>query len=264
MRNILFYLLVLLSYLSYGQTKDSIPIFEYEIRYSLGKALVKKGYVFKKENKIHFNTTKSVFLEKIKKFTENNDEGMPEINIVEGVVNENIITDLNKNKLFKLCNLKGKSILTEEVLKINQWKPTGVKKEISNRNCIELEGNFRGRDYIAYVDLEIPFYFGPWKLNNFPGLLVEVSDTKKQLSWKLLSIKNVSKSKINGFIKKQEDFFSSLKTISLKEFVPLHDLTKYNIFSYSTSRLPRDYKKRKSTKKKRRTGLELVYEWEEK
>ena len=91
MRNILFYLLVFFCYILTGQTRDSIPVFEYEIRYSLGKALVKKGYVFKSNNKIHFNTTKSVFLEKIEKFIEQNEEGIPEINIVNGIVNENII-----------------------------------------------------------------------------------------------------------------------------------------------------------------------------
>lgn len=264
MKNILFYILVFINYLSFGQIKDSLPVFEYEINYSLGVALVKKGYVFKKNEKVHFNATKSIFLKDLPKFVEKNEEGIPEINIMaKGVVNENIITDIEKDSLFSLGSAASTPLLVKEKLVKQKWLATGVNKKIGSRICHEFKTTFRGRFYTAFVDLSVPFFYGPWKFNNQPGLLVSVEDRRKQLSWKLLSVKYYPLKKINKLIADQEKHLDNFNSILLEDFVPLLDASFGGTVSISSSRLPRGYKKKKSTTKWKRTGRELIYEWEE-
>lgn len=264
MKNILFYILVFINYLTYGQTKDSLPVFEYEINYSLGNALVKKGYVFKKNKKVHFNATKSIFLKDLSKFIEKNDEGIPEINIMaKGVLNESIITDIEKDTLFALGSAGSTPLLVKEKIFKQKWLPTGFSKKIGSKSCHEFKTTFRGRFYTAFVDLTVPFFYGPWKFNNLPGLLVSIKDSRKQLSWKLLSVKYYSEGKINKLAADQEKHLDNFNNILLKDFVPLLDASFGGTVSISSSRLPRGYKKQKSTTKWKRTGRELVYEWEE-
>lgn len=262
MKNILFFI-VLLFTTFFIQANDSIPVFEYEINYNLGKSLQKKGYVFKTNNKIYFNTTKSVFLENLNKFVESNDSGIPEINLFsKGVTYESFILNVGKDTLYNANSAADDPVLVKEKLVKQKWKSTGIKKNVSGRDCLEFTTTFRGRYYTAYVDLSVPFYYGPWKFNNLPGLLISIEDSKKQLSWKLLSVKYNSKKEIREVVNNQEKYFNNLKEIPLKDFVVLYDASKGGTISVSSSRLPRGYKKRKSLGKYKRGGLELVYEWE--
>ena len=242
---------------------DSIPVFEYQINYNLGKSLQKKGYVFKSNNKVYYNTTKSIFLENLDKLVDSNDEGIPEINLFsKGIVYGSSMVDLQKDTLYNANSAADDPVLVEEKLIKQRWKPTGVKKNVSGKNCLEFTTTFRGRYYTAYVDLSVPFYYGPWKFNNLPGLLISIEDSKKQLSWKLLSVRYDSENKIKNHVANQEKYFENLEKTSLRDFVVLYDASRGGTVSVSSSRLPRGYKKRQSFRKYKRGGMELVYEWE--
>lgn len=68
----------------------------------------------------------------------------------------------------------------EKIPSIN-WKITQEKKKIGNFECIKAKCNFRGRDYTVWFTMQIPFRFGPWKLQGLPGLILEAYDTKKEV-----------------------------------------------------------------------------------
>lgn len=132
MKNILFFTFFLVFCCnSNSQKLDSIPVFEYEINYNLGKALVKKGYVFKYKQKIHDNTTKSVFLDKLSKFVEENKEGIPEINVRNGVAHENIIINIEKDSLFRETSAGSNPLVVKERLFNQNWETTGQQKVIN-------------------------------------------------------------------------------------------------------------------------------------
>lgn len=46
-------------------------------------------------------------------------------------------------------------------------------KNISGHKCIKATIQFRGRNYTAWFDPQIPVPFGPWKLRGLPGLIIE-------------------------------------------------------------------------------------------
>jgi GLPGLI family protein len=244
-----------------AQEHKQIPIFEYEINYNLGSALVKKGYVFQYNDNVYYNTTKSVFLEKKEKLTINKNTGIPNINIMSaGNGTENNISLISKKNHFDSYSLGNEVVATTETLVKQNWKLTGVKKTINKRNCVEMTTTFRGRDYIAFIDLSVPVNFGPWKFNNFPGLPVLITDTQNKLKWTLSEIKNETKENIENFIKEQKEYLNSLKQMTLKEYVKLDEETNHG-HTLIVSRMPREYKREKSNFK--RGGFELIFEWEE-
>jgi GLPGLI family protein len=61
---------------------------------------------------------------------------------------------------------------------------------ISNLSCRKAEGNFRGRQYIAWFSEQYPTKAGPWKLAGLPGLIIEAEDSDGAVKYSLLSIVN--------------------------------------------------------------------------
>ena len=254
---------LLIAFLNFSNTSNDIPVLEYQVEYNLGKSLFKKGYVFNVGNKTYFTTTESVFLEDLPKLATNK-EGVPTINVsLGGNSHENIIQDRGEGILRDLRSIGSKMFVTKEDLILNSWRPTGKNKEVSGRECIEMTTEFRGRTYMAYVDLSVPINYGPWKFNNFPGLPVMIEETEGKLKWTLTQIFNEEKSKINDDIKNLENHFESLPEKPLKEYVEMYDRTRGGT-SVIFARMPRDFKedKLKGNNGFKRGGLELKYEWE--
>lgn len=69
-------------------------------------------------------------------------------------------------------------LVKEEKLK-NSWKLHSETKKLSNFLCKKATIRFRGRNYIAWYTEEIPVPYGPWKLRNLPGIILEFYDTDK-------------------------------------------------------------------------------------
>jgi GLPGLI family protein len=85
-------------------------------------------------------------------------------------------------------------VIVEDSLINHDWKIGKEKRKIGKFDCQNAEVDFRGRHYIAWFTLEIPVSNGPWKFHGLPGLIVEVSDTLKQVKFELLQIQLSSNS----------------------------------------------------------------------
>jgi GLPGLI family protein len=87
-----------------------------------------------------------------------------------------------KTKLWyeKKPKLDNQFILKEKMENIF-WKISDSTKTIGKIDCKLATTNFRGRLYFAWYSLNIPSYWGPWKLHGLPGLIVEVYDSTKEI-----------------------------------------------------------------------------------
>ncbi|VBB46328.1 conserved exported hypothetical protein [uncultured Paludibacter sp.] len=59
---------------------------------------------------------------------------------------------------------------------------------ILNYNCKKATATYKGRNYTAWYTPEIPISDGPWKLWGLPGLILYVSDAKKEYEFKAAAI----------------------------------------------------------------------------
>lgn len=83
--------------------------------------------------------------------------------------------------------------LIEETLPVISWKITADTISFGSLKCQKATTVFKGRNYEAWFCPSLPFRSGPWKLNGLPGLIVEASDSKKEVIWKFAGLEDASK-----------------------------------------------------------------------
>jgi len=107
--------------------------------------------------------------------------------------------------------------LVEEPLPIINWKIQPDTMSIGALHCQKATAHFKGRDYEAWFCPELPFRSGPWKLNGLPGLIIEASDTKKEVIFKFNLFEDISQSK-QTILPPKEDIKTTPKELTkLKE-----------------------------------------------
>lgn len=99
-------------------------------------------------------------------------------------------------KLYTEVQLVNYYLVDEPLPQIN-WHITADTMSIGTLHCQKATTHFKGRDYEAWFCPDLPFQTGPWKLNGLPGLIVQASDSKKEVIFKFagfedMSAKNVS------------------------------------------------------------------------
>lgn len=77
------------------------------------------------------------------------------------------------------------------------WQISNETKAIGGYKCQKAIAAFRGRNYTAWFTAELPFPYGPWKLNGLPGLILQAEDDKKEVVFNYA-----------GFDKKEEGLVS--------------------------------------------------------
>lgn len=75
------------------------------------------------------------------------------------------------------------------------WEITTEKNIIKGIACQKAKGWCKGRLYEAWFAPGIPFSAGPLKLSGLPGLIIEATDSLKQVSFQLESIADISQRK---------------------------------------------------------------------
>lgn len=76
---------------------------------------------------------------------------------------------------------------TEPVPK-QQWTLKDEQQNIHGYRCQKATCHWRGRDYVSWFTSEIPIQRGPWKFGGLPGLIVKISDAKKEYNFELVRL----------------------------------------------------------------------------
>jgi len=88
-----------------------------------------------------------------------------------------------QQKLATVERIGIKEFLLETKLPAIDWKISTATKEILGYKCQQATGRFGGRTYTAWFTADIPVQYGPWKLNGLPGLILEASDDRQEVSF---------------------------------------------------------------------------------
>lgn len=119
---------------------------------------------------------------------------------------QTIITKNYRNKSVKVYDtiftLKGNYLFDEKL----NWEIKDSSAKIGEYNCILAQVFYAGRNYEAWFTDEIPISDGPYFFFGLPGLIVDVSDARKNYHFKLLSFEK-------DYSKKIDNFYASKKSI---------------------------------------------------
>ena len=103
--------------------------------------------------------------------------------------------------------------LVKDIFKHN-WNITSETKVILKQKCQKATTTFRGRNYTVWFSTEIKYPYGPWKINNLPGIVLELYDDQNFFTVKAIEIIKNDIDVIPALINELD--FS--KNISLEEY----------------------------------------------
>lgn len=128
---------------------------------------------------IHQSDSTSISNEKLgkKTFSKSVDYDFMAIKIIETQQVKKIYRILND--LFEI---------DEKLPKFN-WKISEETKMIDNLKCQKATLFYKGRNWIAWFSLEIPFNEGPYVFNGLPGLIVLMQDNKSNYNFTMVGLK---------------------------------------------------------------------------
>lgn len=100
--------------------------------------------------------------------------------------------DLLVNRLTTKQKLLSNYLIEDSIPNL-KWDITSEVKSISGISCQKGIAKFKGRVYEAWFTTKFPFNNGPWKLGGLPGLIIEASDTKKEVVFAFGGLEVLSK-----------------------------------------------------------------------
>lgn len=223
------------------------------------------------QHNLYFNSGASVFymksltanmpVEKEKSAPLDDDHEVMNVSLVNNKGANVYYRDLKTRKLMCRASalnkkLKSKMYLFEdEGAERLDWVLREEFKNISGYYCQKATVLFRGRNYDAWFTTEIPLPYGPWKLGGLPGLILEVYDDRKEISFTAENI-TIPDPDTKKYIVMPEGM-----PISHKDYASLRGTTLQRI---RQARLPQLFKEGKIISSSRaRKDIELDYEWSE-
>lgn len=72
------------------------------------------------------------------------------------------------------------------------WKIGDETKSVIGYSCQRAEAEYKGRKWIVWFSTDIPYNFGPWKLDGLPGLILAAGDSEGLFNWTAIGIKKPS------------------------------------------------------------------------
>lgn len=93
-----------------------------------------------------------------------------------------VYTDLLNHKRYNIID-KQNIYKTVEPIPVINWILTNDLKEDEGILLHKVTVHFRGRNYEAWCNLDIPVAVGPWEFNGVPGLIYEIKSLENDYSY---------------------------------------------------------------------------------
>lgn len=94
---------------------------------------------------------------------------------------------------FMPANLDRECCTYTEAYPLQKWTLKDEQQIIHGYKCQKATCHWRGRDYTAWFAPEIPIKYGPWKFGGLPGLIVKITDTKKEYTFELVKLEKTKR-----------------------------------------------------------------------
>ena len=128
------------------------------------------------------------------------------------VTNEQIFYYPGKNQLFTSKRLVTNYLVEDPAYTID-WNITQDTMSIEGMTCYKATATFRGRNWTAWFNPDLPFQAGPWKLHGLPGLIVDARDDRNEVIFSFAGFETV---KQEDAPVPQKEINPGLENVSLK------------------------------------------------
>jgi GLPGLI family protein len=128
-----------------------------------------------------------------------NNQSQSSVTIPEGLYKNKIYKDKNYIYSIEFVGIQPFKVAQYPIL---NWKILKETRSIQNYKCQKATVSYGGRNWEAWFTQEIPFQDGPYIFTNLPGLIVSVTDSKKQHSFLLEENYKVDNAKTNFVYKR--------------------------------------------------------------
>lgn len=115
-----------------------------------------------------------------------------------------------------------KNYIYEEPVPHIKWILTNEIDTVMGYRCIKATADFRGRVYDVWFTPDLPFSYGPWKLNGLPGLILKAEDRDKLFQFSAIGISQ--KDGMNMYI-----YDEKAKKCKRKDILAMNDLRWQNV-----------------------------------
>ena len=153
---------------------------------------------------------------------------------------------------------KEEVLIKDELPRID-WVITNETKQINKFLAYKATGDFRGRKWISWFTPDLPYSFGPWKLNGLPGVILLAYDSEQRYSYQLVEIIAQSDLKLREeFLKKTKN----VRELPLKIYWEEYWEGLENAINLAATN-HRATVTSKNDIRTKNSRMELIYEWEE-
>ena len=128
----------------------------------------------------------------------------------KGIIQLNIFKNYPQGKVTTtdLIPFKGTFKYVENKEK-QLWRMEGGSLSVCGYDCKKATATFRGRNYTAWYTEQIPISDGPWKFWGLPGLILQITDDKKEYNFECIAINKPIE--INQIFITKKDYINTTK-----------------------------------------------------
>jgi len=132
----------------------------------------------------------------LEKYSHQSNVGAKDMNALFKLQNQwsSVVLKDKLSKKYTVQNNVGRNVFQYETeLPVFDWKIGKGSKVILGYNCKDATLNYAGRDYSAWYAVDIPITDGPYIFNGLPGLILEISDSKREYIFSAVNIAKISR-----------------------------------------------------------------------
>ncbi len=111
------------------------------------------------------------------------------VNKYGAIINEELMKDMAGQRLTIRARMGTKAYRIDTALPRIDWKILPDKKTIGEYTCQKATGDYGGRSWEVWFAPALAYQDGPWKLTGLPGLIMEAQDSKQEVSFAFVSVK---------------------------------------------------------------------------
>ncbi len=101
-----------------------------------------------------------------------------------------IFRSIPSSSRYVLLRIENTDYYYNEAIEPIKWRLTGRTDTVCGYRCQVAEGQLNGRQWAVSFSTDIPYPYGPWKLEGLPGLILKAEDSEGLLRWEAVGLEN--------------------------------------------------------------------------